>query len=140
TPALANGGTSRGSEIACFLPNIDDSRESLNEHFVEVNWLSSNGGGVGGNWSGIRSNGAKTSKGSSSNGAIPFMGILDRAVLAFAQGGTRRASYAAYMAASHPEVQEFIDMRRPTGGDLNRKNLNLHHGVSLSDEFMRAVK
>lgn len=140
TPALANGGTSRGSEIACFLPNIDDSRESLNEHFVEVNWLSSNGGGVGGNWSGIRSNGAKTSKGSSSNGAIPFMGILDRSVLAFAQGGTRRASYAAYMAASHPEVQEFIDMRRPTGGDLNRKNLNLHHGVSLSDEFMRAVK
>ena len=139
TPALANGGTTRGSEIACFLPNFGDSREGLNNHYREVNWLSSNGGGVGGNWANIRSVGSKTSHGSQSNGIIPFLGIIDRAVLAFAQGGTRRASYAAYLNATHPEIQEFIDMRRPTGGDYNRKCLNLHHGVVFDDEFMQAV-
>ena len=139
TPCLANGGTERGSEIACFLPPVQDSREGLNEHYTEINWLSSNGGGVGGGWSDIRSNGSRTSKGSVSNGLIPFLGIIDRAVIAFAQGGTRRASYAAYLDISHPEIEEFIDMRRPTGGDLNRKCLNLHHGVVLTDGFMQAV-
>lgn len=140
TPCLANGNSERGSEIACFLPNMDDSRKSLNDHFTEVSWLSSNGGGVGGCWSGIRSVGERTSKGSQSNGVIPFLGIVDRAVLAFAQGGTRRASYAAYMDVSHPEIMEFVESRKPTGGDFNRKLLNLHNGVVVSDAFMKAVK
>ena len=102
-------------------------------------WMSSEGGGVGSDWSKVRSQGAKTSKGSQSNGVLPFISMNDRAVLAYAQGGTRRASSAEFLDASHPEIEEFIEMRKPTGGDINRKNLNLHHGVKLSDNFMDAV-
>lgn len=140
TPILSNAGTDRGSPISCFLNHVEDSRTSINAHYSETGWLASNGGGVGTSWSKLRSVGSKTSKGSQSNGVIPFISVLDRTVLAFSQGGTRRASYAAYLDVGHPEIAEFIEMRKPTGGgDINRKSLNLHHGVCLSDAFMNAV-
>ena len=142
TPVLANAGTGRGNPIACFLQSLNDTRVGnggLLETMTNLCLMSSEGGGVGTDWSSIRTRGEKTSKGSQSNGAIPFMGISDRIVLAYAQGGTRRASSAEMLDMSHPEIREFIDMRKPTGGDINRKNLNLHHGVKCSDKFMEAV-
>lgn len=139
TPVLANAGTRRGSPIACFLNRVLDSRIGITQHYTETSWLASNGGGVGGFWGFLRSLGQKTSSGSQSNGMIPFLGVVDRLVLAFAQGGTRRASYAGFLPASHPEIKNFIDMRKPTGGDINRKCLNLHHGVCMSNDFMHAV-
>lgn len=140
TPVLTNAGTSRGNPIACFLNTVDDSRRGILGHYTETGWLASNGGGVGANWSNLRTIGSKTSKGSQSNGMLGFQSVVDRLVTAFAQGSTRRASYAGFLDISHPEVLEFIDMRRPTGGDINRKNLNLHHGVLLTDYFMQAVQ
>ena len=142
TPVLANAGTGRGNSIACFLQSVQDSRScksGLMDAMNSLCWMSSEGGGVGSDWSKVRSQGAKTSKGSQSNGVLPFISMNDRAVLAYAQGGTRRASSAEFLDASHPEIEEFIEMRKPTGGDINRKNLNLHHGVKLSDNFMDAV-
>ena len=140
TPILSNGGTNRGMPISCFLNYVDDSREGITSHYTENAFLSSAGGGVGGCWSGVRSVGSTTSNGSESTGVIPFMKVVDAEMLAFSQGVTRRGSYAAYLDISHPEVEEFLDMRKPTGGDINRKSTNLHHGVVITDNFMQIIE
>jgi ribonucleoside-diphosphate reductase alpha chain len=139
TPLLSNGGTQRGLPISCFLNYVDDSREGITEHYTENAYLSSFGGGIGGSWSSIRSQGTKTSKGSESTGVIPFMKVVDAEMLAFSQGVTRRGSYASYLHMSHPEIEEFLDIRKPTGGDVNRKCTNLHHGVVIPDTFMEII-
>ena len=140
TPILSNGGTARGLPISCFLNYIEDSREGLTAHYTENAFLSSVGGGVGGSWSAVRSVGSKTSNGSESTGVIPFIKVVDAEMLAFSQGITRRGSYAAYLDISHPEVEEFLDVRKPTGGDVNRKSVNLHHGILISDDFMELIE
>jgi len=140
TPILSNGGTTRGLPISCFLNYVPDSRHGLSDHYDENIWLSSSGGGIGGYWGEVRSNGIATSNGSRSTGSIPFMHVVDSQMLAFNQGVTRRGSYAAYMDISHPEIEEFINMRKPTGGDLNRKCLNLHNAVNITNKFLEAVK
>ncbi len=139
TPVLSNGGTRRGLPISCFLNYVDDSREGITDHFTENAFLSSFGGGIGGTWSDVRSVGTKTSKGSESTGVIPFVRVVDAEMLAFSQGVTRRGSYAGYLHMSHPEIEEFLDVRKPTGGDTNRKCLNLHHAVVVPDEFMELI-
>ena len=139
TPLLSNGGTERGLPISCFLNYVDDSREGITEHYTENAYLSSFGGGIGGTWSDVRSQGTKTSKGSESTGVIPFMRVVDAEMLAFSQGITRRGSYASYLHMSHPEIEEFLDIRKPTGGDTNRKCINLHHGVVIPDKFMEII-
>jgi ribonucleoside-diphosphate reductase alpha chain len=139
TPVLSNGGTRRGLPISCFLNYVDDSREGITDHFTENAFLSSFGGGIGGHWSDVRSIGTKTSKGSESTGVIPFIKVVDAEMLAFSQGVTRRGSYAGYLHINHPEIEEFLDVRKPTGGDSNRKCLNLHHGVVVSDAFMERI-
>ena len=139
TPVLSNGGTERGMPISCFLNYVEDSREGITDHYTENAFLSSFGGGIGGSWSAVRSQGTKTSKGSESTGAIPFMKVVDAEMLAFSQGVTRRGSYASYLHITHPEVEEFLDIRKPTGGDVNRKCTNLHHGVVINDKFMETI-
>jgi len=133
-------GESIGLPISCFLNYVPDSRQGLASHYEENIWLASNGGGIGGYWGHVRSDGASTSSGSVSTGSIPFMHVVDSQMLAFNQGKTRRGSYAAYMDISHPEIIEFIEMRKPTGGDVNRKCLNLHHGINITDDFMDLVE
>ena len=140
TPILSNGGTSRGLPISCFLNYVPASRFGLSDHYDENIWLASAGGGVGGYWGAVRSNGTSTSNGSKSTGSIPFMHVVDSQMLAFNQGVTRRGSYAAYTDIDHPEVEEFIAMRKTTGGDLNRKCLNLHNAVNITNEFLDAVQ
>ena len=139
TPVLSNGGTQRGLPISCFLNYVDDSREGITGHYTENAYLSSMGGGIGGSWSDVRAQGTKTSKGSESTGVIPFMKVVDAEMLAFSQGVTRRGSYASYLHMSHPEIEEFLDVRKPTGGDINRKCTNLHHGVVIPDKFMEVI-
>jgi ribonucleoside-diphosphate reductase alpha chain len=140
TPILSNGGTKRGLPISCFLNYVDDSRRGITDHYTENAFLSSVGGGVGGYWGDIRSVGSKTSNGSESTGVIPFMKVVDAEMLAFSQGVTRRGSYAAYLPMNHPEIEEFLDVRKPTGGDINRKSTNLHHGVVIPDTFMELIE
>ena len=140
TPVLSNGGTKRGLPISCFLNYVEDSRGGITDHYTENAFLSSVGGGVGGCWNDVRSVGSKTSAGSESTGVIPFLKVVDAEMLAFSQGVTRRGSYAAYLDMSHPEIEEFLDIRKPTGGDVNRKSTNLHHAVTVSDEFMELIE
>ena len=139
TPVLANGGTTRGLPISCFLLDTQDSRGGILEHYTESGWLASFGGGLGANWSNLRTNKTKTSSGGESTGAIPFLAVMDRVVLAFRQAGTRRAAYAAYMNISHPEIMEFLNIRKPTGGAVERKALNIHNAVNIPDAFMEKL-
>jgi len=140
TPILSNGGTTRGMPISCFLNYVGDSREGITGHYTENAWLTSIGGGIGGYWGDVRSDGTSTSGGSQSTGSIPFLHVVDSEIMAFSQGKTRRGSYAAYMDVSHPEVLEFLDIRKPSGGDIHRKCLNLHHGINISNEFMSLIE
>ena len=140
TPILSNGGTNRGLPISCFLNYVPDSRDGLSSHYDENIWLASTGGGIGGYWGDIRSNGIATANNSRSTGSIPFMKVVDSQMLAFNQGITRRGSYAAYMDIDHPEIEEFINIRKESGGDINRKCLNLHNGINLTNDFLQAIK
>ena len=140
TPLLSNGGTKRGLPISCFLNYVPDSREGILSHYEENGWLASMGGGIGGYWGDIRSVGTSTSHGSRTSGIIPFAKVADSQMLAFNQGGTRRGSYAGYIDIDHPEIEEWLEMRKASGGDQNRKTLNLHHGVNVTNKFMQAVR
>lgn len=140
TPVLSNGGTNRGLPISCFLNEASDSLAGIVDLWNENVWLAARGGGIGSYWGNLRSIGEKIGTVGKTSGIIPFIKVMDSLTLAISQGSLRRGSAAVYLPISHPEITEFIEMRRPTGGDPNRKALNLHHGVQISDEFMRAVK
>ncbi len=140
TPVLSNGGTDRGLPISCFLNEATDSLDGIVGLWNENVWLASKGGGIGSYWGNLRSIGEKVGQNGKTSGIIPFIRVMDSLTLAISQGSLRRGSAAVYLPIWHPEIEEFIDMRRPTGGDPNRKALNLHHGVLISDDFMRAVE
>ena len=137
SPVLSNapmpGQKAKALPISCFLTYVPDSLEGLIDHSAELRWLSVKGGGVGGHWSDIRAVSDKAP------GPMPFIHTVDADMTAYRQGKTRKGSYAAYMDISHPDIIEFLNMRIPTG-DVNRKNLNLHHAVNITDAFMRAVE
>ncbi len=140
TPVLSNGGTKRGLPISCFLNEASDSLEGIVDLWNENVWLASKGGGIGSYWGNLRSIGEKVGQNGKTSGVVPFIRVMDSLTLAISQGSLRRGSAAVYLPISHPEVEEFIEIRRPTGGDPNRKALNLHHGILVSDAFMRAVE
>lgn len=140
TPVLSNGGTDRGLPISCFLNETDDSLSGIVDLWNENVWLASRGGGIGSYWGNLRSIGEKVGKNGKTSGIVPFIRVMDSLTLAISQGSLRRGSAAVYLPVSHPEIEEFIEMRKPSGGDPNRKALNLHHGVVISDAFMRAVE
>ena len=140
TPVLSNGGTDRGLPISCFLNEATDSLEGIVDTWTENVWLAARGGGIGSYWGNLRSIGERVGKVGKTSGVMPFLKVMDSLTLAISQGSLRRGSAAVYMPVSHPEIEEFIEFRRPTGGDPNRKSLNLHHGVVITDDFMHAVE
>lgn len=140
TPVLSNGGTNRGLPISCFLNETEDSLKGIVDLWNENVWLASRGGGIGSYWGNLRSLGEKVGRNGKTSGVVPFVRVQDSLTLAISQGSLRRGSSAVYLDISHPEIEEFIDIRRPTGGDPNRKALNLHHGVCVTDAFMEAVE
>jgi len=140
TPILSNGGTNRGLPISCFLNETQDSLEEIVELWNENVWLASLGGGIGSYWGNVRSIGEKVGRNGKTSGIVPFIRVMDSLTLAISQGSLRRGSAAIYLPIWHPEIEEFIEIRRPTGGDPNRKALNLHHGVLVNNKFMNAVE
>ncbi len=140
TPILSNGGTNRGLPISCFLNEASDSLDGILDLWNENVWLASKGGGIGSYWGNLRSIGEKVGAVGKTSGVIPFIRVMDSLTLAISQGSLRRGSAAVYLPIWHPEIEEFTEIRRPTGGDPNRKALNLHHGIQVSDAFMRAVE
>jgi ribonucleoside-diphosphate reductase alpha chain len=139
TPVLSNGGTTRGLPISCFLNAVEDSLEAIVDTWTENVWLASNGGGIGTYWGAVRSIGESVKSNGQTSGIIPFVRVMDSLTLAISQGSLRRGSAAVYIDVHHPEIEEFIEIRKPSG-DFNRKSLNLHHGIAITDEFMEAVR
>ena len=139
TPVLSNGGTGRGLPISCYLNSVDDSLEGIVNTWNENVWLASRGGGIGTYWGNVRGIGEPVGLNGTTSGIIPFVRVMDSLTLAISQGSLRRGSAACYLDVSHPEIEEFLEIRKPSG-DFNRKALNLHHGVLLTDEFMEAVR
>ena len=139
TPILCNGGTKKGFPISCYLNSVDDSMTDIQSTWTENVWLGSKGGGIGTDWSQVRSVGSEIKGHGKTTGIIPFIKVLDGITLAVSQGSLRRGAGACYLHISHPEIEEFIDLRKPTG-DLNRRSLNIHHGVVISNEFMEKLK
>ena len=140
TPVLSNGGAKRGLPISCFLNEASDSLDGIVELWNENVWLAARGGGIGSYWGNLRSIGETVGRNGKTSGVVPFIRVMDSLTLAISQGSLRRGSAAVYLPVNHPEIEEFIELRRPTGGDPNRKALNLHHGLLISDAFMRAVE
>lgn len=140
TPVLSNGGTNRGLPISCFLNETNDSLDDIVSLWNENVWLAALGGGIGSYWGNVRSIGEKVGRNGKTSGIVPFIRVMDSMTLAISQGSLRRGSAAIYLPIWHPEIEEFIEIRRPTGGDPNRKALNLHHGVLVNNAFMIAVE
>jgi ribonucleoside-diphosphate reductase alpha chain len=139
TPVLSNGGTGRGLPISCYLNSVPDSLEGIVDTWNENVWLAARGGGIGTYWGAVRGIGEPVGLNGKTSGIIPFVRVMDSLTLAISQGSLRRGSAACYLDVSHPEIEEFLEIRKPSG-DFNRKALNLHHGVLIPDAFMEAVR
>ena len=139
TPVLSNGGTNRGLPISCYLNSVEDSLNGIVDTWNENVWLASKGGGIGTYWGNVRGIGEPVGLNGKTSGIIPFVRVMDSLTLAISQGSLRRGSAACYIDISHPEIEEFLEIRKPSG-DFNRKALNLHHGVLVTDEFMEKVR
>jgi ribonucleoside-diphosphate reductase alpha chain len=139
TPVLSNGGTGRGLPISCYLNSVDDSLEGIVGTWNENVWLAARGGGIGTYWGAVRGIGEAVGLNGKTSGIIPFVRVMDSLTLAISQGSLRRGSAACYLDINHPEIEEFLEIRKPSG-DFNRKALNLHHGVLITDAFMEAVR
>src|SRR6201991_3150819 len=139
TPVLSNGGTGRGLPISCYLNSVSDSLEGIVGTWNENVWLAARGGGIGTYWGNVRGIGEAVGLNGKTSGIIPFVRVMDSLTLAISQGSLRRGSAACYLDISHPEIEEFLEIRKPSG-DFNRKALNLHHGVLIPDAFMEAVR
>lgn len=139
TPILSNGGAKRGLPISCFLNSVNDTLDGIVSTWNENVALASLGGGIGTYWGNIRSIGEKIGRAGKTSGIIPFIHVMDALTLAISQGSLRRGSAAVYIDIHHPEIEEFLEIRKPSG-DFNRKSLNLNHGIAITDEFMQAVQ
>lgn len=139
TPVLSNGGTTRGLPISCYLNSVSDSLDGIVNTWNENVWLASKGGGIGTYWGNVRGIGEPVGLNGKTSGIIPFVRVMDSLTLAISQGSLRRGSAACYIDVTHPEIEEFLEIRKPSG-DFNRKALNLHHGVLVTDAFMEAVR
>ena len=140
TPILSNGGADRGLPISCFLNETQDSLEGIVDLWNENVWLAARGGGIGSYWGNLRSIGEQVRRSGKTSGIVPFIVVQNALTLAISQGSLRRGSSAVYLPVWHPEIEEFLDLRKPTGGDPNRKALNIHHAVVINDAFMQAVE
>lgn len=139
TPVLSNGGTTRGLPISCFLNSVEDSISGIYDFYKESALLAKHGGGLGSYWGAVRAVESPVGETGRSSGIVPFLKTLETSVMAVSQGNIRRGAGAAYLPIDHAEIEEFIDIRRPTGGDVYRRTPMLHHGVCVTDAFMQAV-
>ena len=141
TPVLMNIGTSKGLPISCFLNTVPDTLEGIFDTYRENAYLAKFGGGIGTDWSQLRgSNALLQSSGLKSSGVIPFLKIMDSQTIAISRNSIRRGAAAAYLRIDHPDIEDFLEVRKPTGGDIDRRCLNIHHGVVITDTFMKAVE
>lgn len=141
TPVLMNIGTNKGLPISCFLNTVPDTLEGIFDIYLENAYIAKYGGGIGTDWSQLRGQNAPLkASGLKSSGVIPFLKIMDSETIAISRNSHRRGAAAAYLRIDHPDIMDFLEIRKPTGGDMDRRTLNLNHGIVITDEFMKAVE
>lgn len=141
SPTLMNIATTKGLPISCFLNTVPDDLGGIFDVFRENAFLAKYGGGIGTDWSQLRGQNAPlVSSGLRSSGVVPFLKIMDSETIAIARNGVRRGAAAAYLRVDHPDIEDFLEVRKATGGDQDRKTLNINIGVTVTDTFMQAVE
>lgn len=138
TPVLSNMGTDRGLPISCNSIHVGDSIDSIFSKNHELAMLSKNGAGVGIFLGDIRGRGAPIKGNGRSEGIIPWCKTYDTTTNSVNQGSTRRGASALYIPIEHEDIDEFINIRRPTG-DMNRRCLNINHGISISNQWVSSM-
>lgn len=138
SPVLSNLGSNRGLPISCNSIHVDDSVNSIFHKNYELAMLSKNGAGVGIYLGDIRARGTSINGNGKSEGVIPWAKVYDTTTLSVNQGSTRRGASAVYLPMDHGDIDEFINIRRPTG-DVNRRCLNINHGICVSNEWMTSM-
>lgn len=139
SPVFSNMGTERGMPISCFGVDTGDSIEGISNTNSELMRLTSQGGGVGIGLSRIRGRGKIISGNGTSEGIVPWAKVYDSTILATNQGSVRRGAASVNLSINHPDIEEFLGIRRPKG-DVNRQCLNLHQCVSIDDAFMNRLE
>ena len=139
SPVLSNMGTERGMPISCFGIDVEDSIEGIAGSNSELMRLTSQGGGVGIGLSRIRGRGKLIKDNGTSEGIVPWAKMFDSTILATNQGSVRRGAASVNLSINHPDIEEFLGIRRPKG-DVNRQCLNLHQCVSIDDFFMNRLE
>jgi ribonucleoside-diphosphate reductase alpha chain len=139
SPVLSNLGTERGMPISCFGVDTDDSIEGIAGANSELMRLTSQGGGVGIGVSRIRGRGKEIAGNGTSEGVVPWIKMYDSTILATNQGSVRRGAASVNLHINHPDIEEFLMIRRPKG-DVNRQCLNVHQCVVIDDDFMNKLE
>ena len=139
SPVFSNMGTDRGLPISCFGIDTPDSIRGISLTNAELMKLTSQGGGVGISVSRIIPRGTSISGNGKSEGVVPWCKIYDSAIIATNQGSVRRGAASVNLDINHPDIGEYLQIRRPKG-DPNRQCLNLHQCVVVDDPFMRKLE
>ena len=139
SPVLSNTGTDRGLPISCFGIDTPDSIRGIGLTNTELMKLTALGGGVGISASRIRPRGTTITGNGKSEGVVPWCKIYDSSIIATNQGSVRRGAASVNLNINHPDIHEFMNIRRPKG-DPNRQCLNLHQCVVVDDAFMRKLQ
>jgi len=139
SPIWANSGTTRGLPISCYGIHVDDSIYSIFDKNLEMAMMTKTGGGVGVYLGDIRGKGEDINNNGASEGVIPWCKIFDSSIVAVNQGGTRKGADALYLPIEHPDIKDFLRIRRQIG-DVNRQCLNSNHGICISDDFMNKLE
>ena len=139
SPVISNMGTDRGLPISCYGIDTPDSIRGIGLTNAELMRLTSKGGGVGIGLSRIRPRGTEIAGNGKSEGVVPWAKIYDSSIIATNQGNVRRGAASVNLDIEHPDIDEFLQIRRPKG-DPNRQCLNLHQCVVVGDTFMRKLE
>ena len=139
SPVFSNMGTDRGLPISCFGVDTPDSVRGIGLTNAELMKLTSQGGGVGISVSRIRPRGTAITGNGKSEGVVPWCKIYDSTIIATNQGNVRRGAASVNLDINHPDIGEYLQIRRPKG-DPNRQCLNLHQCVVVDDIFMRKLE
>ena len=140
TPTLFNAGTPRPQLSSCYLLSMeDDSIEGIFNTLKECAQISKWSGGIGLHVHNIRSSGAYIrGTNGTSNGLIPMLGVFNKTARYVDQGGKRNGSFAIYIEPHHPDIEDFLDLKK-NHGDEESKCRDLFYALWISDLFMERV-
>ncbi|PLX20950.1 ribonucleoside-diphosphate reductase subunit alpha [Candidatus Parcubacteria bacterium] len=140
TPTLFNSGTTHSQLSSCYLNTVEDSLTGIFKGYSDVAQVSKWAGGVGTDWTPVRSMGSKiVGTNGDSQGVIPFLKIYNDVAVAVNQGGKRRGALAAYLEVWHSDIEEFVELKKNTG-DERRRTHDIHPVTWIPDLFMKRVE